>query len=338
MFRFEHPSYLYYLIGVLPLLLLLYGSWVWHRKQEKNIGDVRLVQQLNMHLYPRLRKWMQVISLLIFLLLIVAWANPQWGAKRQKVKAKSTDIFLALDISNSMFSEDVAPSRMEVAKKFAFDLIEKLKGERIGLVLFAGNAYLQMPLTRDYAAAQVFVKAANPGLASSQGTALSEAIRTAEEGFGEESKLRKSLIIISDGEDHDADALEAAANAEANGMLIFTVGIGTEQGSFIPITVRGVRDWKRDASGQPIQTKLNVALLTEVAQKGGGQFFRLNGTSEVINVLDDKIAALEKEEFEERSFTEYESYFQWFLGSAVLLLLAQWILDTNLWKKINDYV
>ncbi|NND09383.1 MAG: VWA domain-containing protein [Saprospiraceae bacterium] len=338
MFRFEHPQYLYYLFGVIPLLILLYASWIWYRKQEARIGDVTLVQQLNIHHHPQIRRWTQILSLLIFLTLVIAWANPQWGAKRQKVKARSTDIFIALDISNSMFSEDVAPSRMEVAKKFAFDLIDKLKGERIGLIVFAGNAYLQMPLTRDYAAAQVFVKAANPGLAANQGTALSEAIQTAEEGFGEESKLHKSLIIISDGEDHDADAIAAAANAHSNGMLIFTVGIGTEQGSFIPIIVRGARDWKRDASGQPIQTKMNEGLLRDVAQQGGGQFFRLNGTSAVINALEERIDNLEKEEFEERSFAEYESFFQWFLGMAILLILLQWVLDNRLWKKISAYV
>ncbi len=338
MFRFEHEAYLVILLGIFPLALLLYLAWIWYNRQQRKLGEASLIQHLKVDVYPRLRRWLSFLSLLIFTLLVIAWANPQWGAKRQKVKAKSTDIFIAMDISNSMYCEDVAPSRMEVAKKFAFDLIEKLKGERIGLIFFAGNAYLQMPLTTDYAAAQVFVRAANPGLATSQGTALGEAIRTAEEGFGKDVKKHRSLIIISDGEDHDADAIESSASAHEKGMLIFTVGIGTTQGSFIPIQVRGNRDWKRDASGQPIQTRLNETLLNEIAHKGGGDFFRLNGTSEVLNALDNKIDVLEKEEFEERSFSEYESYFQWFLGSAILLYMIQWLLGHNLWKKMNPYV
>ncbi len=337
MFRFEHDYYLIYLAGLVPLVVLLYLSWIWYQKQGSKLGEMGLIRQITVFQSARKRKWSQILTLLIFALLIIAWANPQWGAKREKVKTRSTDIFIALDISNSMYCEDVAPSRLELARKFTLDLIEELKGERIGLILFAGNAYLQMPLTTDYAAAQIFVRSANPGMAATQGTALGDAIDKATEGFTGDPKFHRTLIIISDGEDHDAEAIEKARAAQDDGMLIFTVGVGTAEGSFIPIQTRGSQDWKRDNQGQPVRTSLNETLLNELASVGGGEYFYLNGTTTILNALDNKIENLEKEEFEERSFTSYESYFQLFLGGAVVLLILQWLLNSNLSIKETLY-
>ncbi|MBK8502024.1 MAG: VWA domain-containing protein [Saprospiraceae bacterium] len=228
------------------------------------------------------------------------------------MQAKSADIFIALDISNSMYCQDVAPSRLEQAKRFATLLTHKLRGERIGLILFAGNAYLQMPLTSDYAAAEVFVQSANPDLAGTQGTALGDAIRKAQDDFTKEDRYHRVLVIITDGEDHDPDALEMAKLAHQEGMIIFTVGVGTADGSFIPMMVRGNEDWKRDEQGQPVRTKLNESLLQELANAGGGNYFYLNNSADILKEIDQKVDTLEKREFEERSFTEYDSYFQIF--------------------------
>ena len=333
MFRFEHEINLYFLLGLIPLALILYIGWRLHERQAKTLGDLGMIQQLTQNFSFKKRQWLQIITLFIFALLVIAWANPQWGAKREKVKARSTDIFIAFDISNSMYCADVAPSRLEQARKFALDLSQKLRGERIGLILFAGNAYLQMPLTTDYAAAQIFIRSASPNLAATQGTSLVDVIETAEEGFTGDKKYHRALIVVTDGEDHDMNAIEAAKAAHEEGMLIFTVGVGTTQGSFIPINTQGTNDWKRDQNGQPVRTRLNETLLHELANAGGGEYFYLNGTTTILEALDEKINQLEKREFEERSFTAYESYFQPFLALAILCILAHWILENNFFLR-----
>jgi len=333
MFKFENIEHLWFLAGVIPLALLIVLGWQWHKRMRDKIGDEVLINTLTEGNPEKLRRWQQGLVVLIFVLLIIAWANPQWGGKRQKVKARSSDIFIALDISNSMYCEDVAPSRMDQAKRFATQLTERLRGERLGLILFAGNAYLQMPLTSDYAAAQVFIQSASPALAGTQGTALSEAIETAEEGFTKDDNYHRVLVIITDGEDHDSEALALAKEAHDKGMIIFTVGVGTAEGSFIPIMVRGNQDWKRDGQGQPVRTQLNETLLTTLAEVGGGSYFYLNGGESILQAIDQKVDTLEKREFEERSFTEYESYFQIFLGLAILGLFFIWSVDENLWKR-----
>lgn len=333
MFRFEHITNLYFLLGLIPLSIILYLGWRWYSRQKRLIGDTTLIDQLTLHVSQKKRIWKQVLSILTFSLLIIAWANPQWGAKREKVKSRSTDIFIAFDISNSMYCADVAPNRLEQARKFALDLTQKLRGERIGLILFAGSAYLQMPLTTDYAAAQIFLRSAGPNLASTQGTSFSEVFETAREGFTQDRKYHRALIIISDGEDHDVEAIEAAKAANEEGMLVFTVGVGTAQGSFIPINNQGTNDWKRDQNGQPVRTQLNETLLMELAQSGGGDYFYLNGTTSILETLDQKISQLEKREFEERSFTAYESYFQPFLALSILCIVGHWMLENLFFRR-----
>ena len=332
MFKFEHPYYLYFFLGLIPVIALIYLGRYLFRRQIKKIGDPTLISQLTTHSSARSTRWANIMTLVIFAFMIVAWANPQWGAKREKVKTRSSDIFIALDISNSMYCEDIAPNRLEQARKFAIELTEKLRGERIGLILFAGNAYLQMPLTTDYAAAQIFLKSASPAQATSQGTAIGDAIRIAREGFRRDQKYHKTLIVISDGEDHDADAIEMAKEANSESMIIFTVGVGTVQGSFIPITTRGSQDWKRDQAGQPVRTSLNETLMQAVANEGGGVYYYLSGTENILRDIDMRVDKLEKETFEERSFSEYESYYQVFLAIAILCFLIQWILINNLWS------
>lgn len=333
MFRFEHNEYLWFLMGILPLAVLLYLGWRWYRNQAQNLGEGTLIDTLKRNASHRMKQWQYLLVIFIFFFLVIAWANPQWGSKREKVKARSSDIFIALDISNSMYCQDVAPSRMDQAKRFATQLVHQLRGERIGLILFAGNAYLQMPLTTDYAAAEVFIQSANPDLAGTQGTAIGDAIRTAREGFTVEDKYHRVMVIITDGEDHDADALEMARQAHEDGMIIFTVGVGTAEGSFIPMMIRGNEDWKRDEQGQPVRTRLNESLLQEIGSSGGGTYFYLNSTSSILKEIDQKVDTLEKREFEERSFTEYESYFQIFLGLGILGILLQWILASNVFVR-----
>ena len=339
MFRFEHIEYLYLLIAIIPLAALLWLGWRWYLGQQARIGDLALIEGQAEKISRKKYRWMSILTLLALACGVIAWANPQWGAKREKVKTRSTDIFLALDISTSMYCEDIAPNRMEVAKRFTQKLIDNLRGERIGLILFAGNAYLQMPLTNDYAAAQLFVRSANPNLASTQGTAFEDAIKTAIENFEEGKKYHKSMIIISDGEDHDTEAIARAEAAAENGLAIFTIGVGTSDGSFIPIrTPNGQTDWKRGSDGQPVRTRLNETLMRELASVGNGQYFNLNNEADVLKSIKERVEQMEKIEYEERSFTEYESYYQLFLFLSLLFLLIEWIIANNLYVNAKRWL
>ncbi len=274
-------------------------------------------------------------------MLLTSWANPQWGMRKEKIKVKSSDIVIALDISQSMLAEDISPNRMERSKFFVSELIKKLRGDRIGLIFFAGSAYLQMPLTNDYASAQTFVQSANPKQAGTQGTVIADAIKLSEKVFGEESKGQKALVIISDGENHESEAIEAARDARDKGITVFTLGIGTESGALIPVTVNGRKVFKTDQNGNAIRSALNSDNLIDIADAGSGQFYMIDQSLSALPELDTRLEKLEKRELEQRSFTDYNSYFQLFLILALILLLLEYILgDTSnsgkALKKILD--
>jgi len=339
-FRFENADYLYALL-LLPIFILLF--WLIQRARKNafaKFGNTTLLSQL-MPAYSKYKHTAKFILLLVGLsFLIVGWANPQWGTKKEKVKRKSVDIFIALDISQSMMAEDIRPNRMERARRFAQNLVEKLKGDRLGIILFAGNAYMQMPLTTDYAAAQLFLRSANPSQAPAQGTAISEAIDLAEQSFEEDNKQHKAIIIISDGETHDQDALERAKTAAEEGLLIYSVGVGTPTGGFIPTVIGGRSDYKRDKTGNPVKTALNEQMMQDLSQAGGGFYFNLaaSNVDELSSALRNSIDKMEKREFEARVFNEYESYFQYFIAAAILFLIAEFLLSyqKNKWLGEKD--
>ena len=332
MFRFEHLDH-FYALALLPFLTLFFI--LMRRKRLKSLlrfGETNLVKRLMPQVSNIKHQLKFGVLMLAFMLLVIAWANPQLGIKREKTKRKASDIIVALDISNSMLSDDVKPNRLERARAFTLDLVKALQGERIGSIVFAGNAYLQMPLTTDYAAAAMFLKSSNPDQAPTQGTAISEAIDVAERAFGEKAKNNKVLVIISDGEDHDSDAIARAKEAKDNGLLIFTVGVGSTEGGFMPIDFGGVTDYKRDEKGQPIKTILNEKMLQDLAATCNGEYFNIATTKGVIEALQNRIEKVEKREMEARSFSQYESYFQYFVAFALLILVMEFILP---YKKSN---
>ncbi len=338
MFRFEHIDHLYALLG-LPILILLFVSmWYARKRAIQQFGNSQVMQRL----MPQLSKYKHAVKFTFLLLalvaLTVAWANPQWGTKREKVKRKSVDVFIALDISQSMLAQDIRPNRMERARKFAQKLIEGLKGERIGTIIFAGNAYLQMPLTTDYSAALMFIKSANPKMAPSQGTAIGEAINLAEQSFEEDNKHHKALVLISDGENHQQESLDRATEAHENGLLIFTVGVGTPEGGYIPAGIQGRNDYKRDQQGNLVRSYLNETMLSDLAQQGGGSYFNLEQGDQIIEALKTQIDQVEKREFEQRVFDEYESYFQYFAALGLLFIIIEFLISyrTSRWMEGKD--
>ena len=326
MLRFENPEHLYLLIGI-PILLIFFAFVMMLRKRTiQQLGNDHIIKQL----MPSKSKYRHLIKFAIlivaFAFLCIAYANPQQGSKREKVKRKSADIFIALDVSHSMLAQDIRPNRMERAKQFMHKLISGLKGERVGTIIFAGNAYLQMPLTTDYSATQLFIKSASPKMVPSQGTAIGEAINMAYDAFEEDNKFHKALIIITDGENHDEAALELAKEVGEEGMLIFTVGVGTPAGGPIPHNTLKSSGYKKDKAGNIVISNLNEVMLTQLASAANGEYYNIAEGNEIIESLAKRIDKLEKQEFEQRSFTEFESYFQYFLAIAILLLIIEFMM------------
>lgn len=328
MFRFEEISYLYLLIGIPIIIVLFYLSFQWRNKRISRLVNTNLQASVFGHISNIRRRTKQLLLLLSILFLAIAWANPQWGNKKAKVLSKSADIFVILDISQSMMTQDVSPNRLERSKRFAENLVTGLRGNRIGLILFAGEAYLQMPLTSDYAATSLFLRTANPDLAGTQGTAIGEAISLASRAFQEDNLHHKTIIIISDGEDHDEKAISQAEEAYDNGIVIYSVGIGTEEGDFIPYkTANGSNDFKRDESGKLVKSQFNPELLQNVANEGGGRYYPILANQQIIDDLKLELEKLDRREIEQKSFTDYASYFQYFLFFAIALLIIEFLLS-----------
>ena len=328
MFRFEEISYLYLLFGIPAFTLLFYISYKWRNIRIQRILQSGLASPLLNHISNINRRTKQVFLLIAVLLLSFAWSNPQWGNKKEKVLSKSTDVFILLDISQSMMTRDVSPNRLERAKRFSEKLLTGLRGNRMGLVVFAGEAYLQMPLTSDYASTQLFLRTANTNQAGTQGTNIAQAINLAKKAFQEENNHHKTLIIISDGENHDEDAITAAKTVYEQGIVTYTIGVGTAEGDFIPyVNERGAEDFKRDAGGNLIKSQFNENLLTDIANSGGGKYYPIFAENQIIEDLKIELDKLDKREIEQNSFSNYSSYYQYFLFFAVLILILELLLS-----------
>jgi len=335
MFQFENIEGMYLLAGVPLVLCLLFLSLYLKEKKLKELMNTAMFSRLIPE-WSKLYEWLKILFFCLSLaFLSVAWANPQWGTKRQKVKAKSSDVIIALDISQSMMAEDISPNRLERAKRMAADLIRALRGNRIGLIYFAGSAYLQMPLSNDFAAAELFIKSANTKQAGTQGTAIADAIDLGVSAFNEGEKSQKAMIIISDGENHDLEAIESARNAKENGTFIYTIGVGTESGDVVPIMNRGRKEYKVDKSGVPVKSRLNINLMQDIANAGDGETYLLNEGDELIKDIKSELQKLEKKEVEQRSFSDFESYFQYFLFFGILFLVIEFLLGNRRKKKLE---
>jgi Ca-activated chloride channel family protein len=337
LFRFEHPSFLYALLLV-PLIILF---WFLMARRKKalfaRMGNTDTLKRLIPDDEPYKHNLKFGLWIVAFMAILIALANPQIGNKKERVKRKSVDVILALDVSRSMMAQDIVPNRLERAKQFSVRLIDELKGNRIGTVVFAGNAYLQMPLTIDYATASVFIKSANCEMTPVQGTAIGEAVAKAVEAYPKDSKTHKALIIVTDGEDHDSDATAAVRKAANAGVLIFTVGVGGLKSVPIPeITEDGVTRFKIDESGKQIATKLNETALKDLAEAGNGAYFNIatSNNDDVATALRKSVDELEKSEFETRMFSSYESYYQYFVLFALICLL----LDSYISFRKNKWI
>ncbi|TAH39114.1 MAG: VWA domain-containing protein [Bacteroidetes bacterium] len=324
MLRFAHPEHLYALLAI-PLILLVFILAVYtRRKYLKRFGEAKLVAKL-MKSHSKSKPIVRfILFIFTFALLVVAWANPQLGTRLEEVKREGVDVIIALDVSNSMNAEDIRPTRLGRAKQSISRLIDQLENDRIGIIVFAGNAYVQLPITADYAAAKLFLSTIDSDIIPTQGTAIGSAIELAMKSYVGQDNKHKALVIITDGENHEDDAVEAAKKANEEGIIIHTIGFGSPDGAPIPVYRNGAQiDFIKDKDGNTVLTKLDELTLEKIAAEGKGQYIRATNSDDGLSRILSQIAGMEKKSFGVKQFTGFEDRFQYFLGAALLLLLLE---------------
>ena len=328
MIRFAHAEYLYALT-LLPVLLILFWWALQMRKRGlSRFGNPLLLEMLmpSVSRYKRMTKFFVAFSALA--ILILGAANPQIGTKMEEVKREGVDIIIALDVSNSMKAEDIKPNRLESAKQEISHMIDKFQNDRLGLIVFAGDSYLQLPLTTDYSAARLILSTVDVDVVPIPGTAIGSAIKLAMKSFAAGEKKHKVIIIISDGENHEDDAIAAAKDANTEGIIIHTIGMGSPDGVPIPIYEGNTQTgYKKDESGNTVLTKLDEQGMRQIAEAGGGIYIRATNQQDEMDAVFKEIQAMEKKEFGAKVFTEYEDRFQYFLAAAILLLIFEFFIS-----------
>ena len=329
--RFEHPEYLYWLL-IIPVLIAIYITIrIINKKQFQKFADSKFAGLLTPLVSKSRSNTKFVIFIIVVTLGILGIANLQTGSKLEEVKREGIDLYFCIDISNSMNAEDIAPNRLERSKQAINKIINKLNGDRIGIVIFAGNAYVQLPITTDYAAAKMFLSTINTSLIPSQGTEIGAAINLAARSFGQ-NENGKAIVIISDGEDHEnGDAIKAAQDAIKAGIKIYTIGMGLEEGAPIPLYNQYGKQvgYKKDKNGNVVITKLDDNLLRQIAEIGDGIYRRASNSNVGLDEIFEKINSSNKTEIESKVFTDYEDQFQWFIGAAIILLIIEILISSG---------
>lgn len=336
MYRIENDWALW-LLAILPLMLIAW--WLverWRKKARDRFAESRLFEQLMPRYSSSRYRWKFVFFLLAFLFLVLGIANPQIGTKLEEVKREGIDLIIALDVSNSMKAEDLSPNRLERAKRAMLQLLEELHSDRLGIIVFAGQAYTQLPITTDYAAAKLFLNTVDTDIVPTQGTAIGAAIELANESFNYEEGGNKALIIVTDGENHEDDAIQAAKEAVEKGIRIFTIGMGTPTGAPIPVFQNGRQmGFRQDNQGNTVVSSLNEEMLREIAGIGNGSYIRATNASVGFERILDELSGMEKAEFESQVYTDYEDRFQFFLAASFLFYLFFLILGEKKGKWVE---
>ena len=322
MFRFAHPDLLYLLI-IIPLLIVFYVvARIRKKKAIAEFGSPELLATL-MPLQSYKRETLKFILVLMALFFVILGvAGPQFGSKLQQVKKEGVELIIALDVSNSMMAQDIKPSRLEAAKQAISRMVEKLSDDKVGLIVFAGDAYVQLPITTDYSSAKLFLSGINTDIVPIQGTAIGNAVDLAAKSFTPETET--SIIVITDGENHQDDAVAAAKAAREKGIFVHTIGMGLAQGA--PIPEKGnPGQYMRDGSGNPVISKLDEETLKEIAKAGEGIFVRASNSNVGLNTLLDEIDRMDKTLLEERVFSDYAEKYQYFLIMALIFVLLDFM-------------
>lgn len=318
MLRFEDPIYLW-LLWLIPVLVLVrFVGWRRRKAKMKRLGDPKLLLQLvpNVSSYRPTVKF--VLVLIALALLVVMVARPQMGSKISHDKRNGIETMICLDISNSMLSQDVAPSRLDKSKMLVESLVDNFSNDKIGLIVFAGDAFVQLPITTDYVSAKMFLQNITPGLIQTQGTNIGQAIDLASKSFTQQDNVGRAIIVITDGENHEDGAQEAAKAAQKKGINVFILGIGSTKGAPIPM---GDGSYLKDNAGNTVMTALNEQMCRELAQAGKGQYIHVDNTGDAEKVLNDDLSKLQKGDMTSVVYSAYDEQFQ-AVGILVILLLV----------------
>ena len=340
MTQIDQKIYFYFFL-IFPVMIVLYIALLyWKKRTQRKFADLKLLKRLT----PNRSSFKGTIKLLFLLVglsgLILGLVNPKIGTKLETVKREGIDIVFAIDVSKSMLAEDIAPNRLEKAKRLVSEIINQLASDRIGIIAYAGQAYPQLPITTDYGAAKMFLQNMNTNMLSSQGTAINEAIKLGTTYYDDEEQTNRVLFIVSDGEDHSEGlALDAVELAVEEGIRVFTIGVGKTKGAPIPIKRNGItQELKKDIDGEVVITKLNEEILKDIADEGNGEYINGSNTDDAVEFIKEELNKMDKMEFEAKQFAEYKDQFQWFLGAGLIFLFLDiFILDrkTKWLKKLN---
>ena len=334
MFRFENPEYLWLLVAVAVLALIRFVTYFNQKKRLRKFGDPKLMKQL----MPDVSRWRPLVKFclleLALVLVILMLARPQQANGISQEKRSGIETVIALDISNSMRAEDVAPTRLDRAKMMVENLVESFSNDKIGLIVFAGDAFVQLPITSDYVSAKMFLSTIDPSMIVNQGTDIAGAIEMASHSFTQQEHVGKAIIVITDGEDHEGNAVEAAKSAHEQGFNVYVLGIGSTNGAPVPDPDTG--NYMIDNQGNTVMSRLNEDMCREVAQAGGGAYIHVDNNSSAQRLLDEELDKLEKGET--TIYSDYAEQFQYAAAFALLLLIIEiCILDRRnpILKKIK---
>ncbi len=327
MIRFEDPIYIW-LLWLIPLLFILrLAGWNKKRKRAKKFGDSSLLALLTPDVSkyrPTVKFWLQMVALAVLILML---ARPQMGTKISHEKRNGIEAIICMDISNSMKAEDVAPNRLDKSKMLVENLVDHFTNDKVGLVVFAGDAFVQLPITSDYVSAKMFLQNIDPSLIGTQGTDIARAIQVAMHSFTQQDKVGRAIIVITDGEDHEGGAEKAAEEARKKGINVFILGVGNTKGAPIP---DGQGGYMNDASGQVVMSALNENMCQQIAKAGSGTYIHVDNTSEAQDELNDALTKLQKGETDSVIYSEYDEQFQAFGIIVLLLMIAEaCILETR---------
>ena len=320
MFRFGEPIYLYFLL-IIPFLVVFYIYTNYRRRKKlRQYGDPELMAHLmpNISKYrPDVKFWLVTAALVMVIFML---ARPQFGSKMETVKRQGVETVVALDISNSMLAQDVTPSRLEKSKKLVSRLVETFNNDKVAMIVFAGEAFTQLPITSDYISAKMFLETISPSLITTQGTDIRGAIDLAMKSFTPNEGVGRAIVLITDGENHEGGAVEAAQQAAEKGVRVFVLGVGSPDGS--PIPVEGTNDFRRDKDGNVVVTKLNEQMCQEIAKAGNGMYVRVDNTNNAEMALNAEINKLAKADVETQVYTEFDEQFDVLAWLALILLAA----------------
>jgi len=319
MFRFAHPEYLYLLFAIPALIALYVWLAVVRRKALKRYGTPSLIASLMPEVSPKRRGMKYFLILIALTVIIFVIAGPQFGSKLETVKRQGIEVMVCLDVSNSMLAEDIAPNRLEKAKQMLSRLTDDLDNDKMGLIVFAGDAFTQLPITSDYISAKMFLNSINPAMVSTQGTAIGSAIDLAMRSFTPDESTSKAIIIITDGENHEGNAVESAAAAAEKGVKINVVGIGLPKGA--PIPVNG--NFLKDNAGNVVITQMNETMCQEIAQAGKGMYVRADNTNSALKALQGELSKMSKSEVESQVYSDYDEQFPILAWIALILIVLE---------------